>query len=400
MSAKPVIASQNRWLLPEGIEELLPDEVKRLESMRRTMLDLFTSWGYDQVMPPMLEYVEALQTGVGSELDLQTIKVTDQLSGRMMGIRPDITPQAARIDAHYLKYDRPSRLCYIAPVLRARPDGFGGSREPLQLGAELYGYAGSASDAESLCLMLTTLNTAGVENIHIDLGHVGIFRGLVARAGLNTEREKALFEALQRKAKPEITAMLDQWAVAEPIKACLAALADLNGDLSVLEEARALLADAPKEVSAALEQVAAVAEGVRRSYADMPIYIDLAELSGYSYYTGVVYSAFVPGHGRAIAKGGRYDGIGAAFGRARPATGFGADLRELIRLAPTVTTEAGGIFTVLDESDGEQQKMIHDLRAQGERVVVQFSDGEGEAADFACDRLLGKQGKAWKVSNI
>lgn len=394
------MSSQDRWLLPEGIEEVLPQEARRLESMRRRVLDLFESWGYEQVMPPMVEFSEALQTGVGSELDLQTFKVTDQLSGRMMGIRPDVTPQAARIDAHYLKREVPVRLCYVAPVLRARPDAFGGSREPLQLGAELYGYSGSASDVESLCLMLTTLDLTGIENIHIDIGHVGVFRSLVSQAGLDTEQEKILFEALQRKAQPEIDSMLEEWAVATPHKQNLSALATLNGDIAVLETARKLFADASVDVNKALDEISDVANGVRRARPEMPVYIDLAELSGYSYYTGVVYSAFVPGHGRAIANGGRYDGIGKSFGRARAATGFGADLRALLRLAPATPQQQKGIFVELDEADETQQQAINELRAQGERVVVQFSDAKGEAADFACDRILGKQGKSWKVSNI
>jgi ATP phosphoribosyltransferase regulatory subunit len=394
------MSTQDRWLLPEGIEEVLPQEARQLESMRRRVLDMFETWGYELVTPPMVEYLEALQTGVGSELELQTFKVTDQLSGRMMGIRPDVTPQAARIDAHYLKRDLPVRLCYIAPVLRARPDAFGGSREPLQLGAELYGYSGTASDVESLCLMLSTLDMVGIKNIHIDLGHVGVFRDLISDAGINGEREQALFEALQRKAQPEIVSMMELWGIASPQKEYLLALSGLNGDITVLDEARKLFDKAPAGVKAAIDEISAVADGVRRTRPDVPMYIDLAELSGYSYYTGVVYSAFVPGHGRAIANGGRYDGIGEAFGRARPATGFGADLRELIRLAPEHNMAVDGIFVVLDETDAEQQKMINALRAKGERVVTQFSNAAGEAADFACDRILSKQGKSWKVSNL
>lgn len=394
------MSTQDRWLLPEGIEEVLPQEARQLESMRRKVLDMFATWGYEQVMPPMVEYLEALQTGVGNELELQTFKVTDQLSGRMMGIRPDVTPQAARIDAHYLKRDLPVRLCYVAPVLRARPDAFGGSREPLQLGAELYGYNGIASDVESVSLMLGTLEMVGIENIHIDLGHVGVFRGLVSDAGINGEREQALFEALQRKAQPEIVAMLEQWGIVSPQKEYLAALSGLNGDITVLDESRKLFASAPADVKAAIDEISAVAEGVRRTRPDVPMYIDLAELSGYSYYTGVVYSAFVPGHGRAIANGGRYDGIGEAFGRARPATGFGADLRELIRLAPENDIPTEGIFVVLEEADAHQQEKINELRAKGERVVIQFENAAGEAADFGCDRILSKQGKSWKVSNL
>ena len=232
------MSGKDRWLLPEGIEELLPVEARRVESMRRRVIDLFHTWGYELVMPPLIEYLEALLTGVGKELDLQTFKVTDQLTGRLMGIRPDMTPQAARIDAHYLKRTAPVRLCYLGPVLHTRPDQFAGSRELLQLGAELFGHAGPESDAEVLCLMVATLQLAGIEELHIDLGHIGVFRGLTAAANLNEDDESELFDALQAKAGVDVARLLEASGTSAPIRRMLMSLIELNGGAEVLRDAR------------------------------------------------------------------------------------------------------------------------------------------------------------------
>ncbi|MDX1488993.1 MAG: ATP phosphoribosyltransferase regulatory subunit, partial [Acidiferrobacterales bacterium] len=256
------MSGQDRWLLPEGIEEVLPDDARRLEAMRRRILDLFYTWGYELVMPPMIEYLEALLTGLGKELDLQTFKVTDLLSGRLMGIRPDMTPQAARIDAHYLKRSGAVRLCYLGSVLRTRPDEFGGSREPLQLGAELFGHAGPESDAEILCLMIATLQLAGMDELHIDLGHMGVFHGLIAQAGLDAEQQSDLFDALQRKARTDVEALLETLGMERRRREMLTALIELNGGQQVLAEARKQLKSAPASVVQALDNLEAVAEMV------------------------------------------------------------------------------------------------------------------------------------------
>lgn len=248
-----VTPKNDRWLLPEGIVELLPEQAQQLEQLRRRLLDSFHAWGYELVMPPLIEYLESLQVGTGNDLDLQTFKLIDQLTGRLMGVRADMTPQVARIDAHILKRDLPTRLCYIGPVLHTRPSGFQRSRAPLQVGAELYGHAGIESDVEILRLMVETLRQAGVEDIHIDLGHVGIYRELVKEAGLSAEQEVTLFEALQRKARPDIDACLAQWSVAQPLRDQLASLVQLNGDRSVLEQARQVFDNAGAGVRAALE---------------------------------------------------------------------------------------------------------------------------------------------------
>ena len=220
----------DRWLLPEGIEEVLPEQAKRLEQLRRTLLDTYESWGYDLVMPPLIEYLESLLTGTGNDLDLQTFKLTDQLTGRLMGVRADMTPQVARIDAHQLNRETPTRLCYMGTVLHTRTDGFAGSRSPLQVGAELYGHAGIESDVEVISLMLETLAKSGVAAPFVDLGHVGIYRELVKQAGLDREQEATLFDSLQRKANTEIAEYLKDWKLDSKIASAIAALTDLNGD--------------------------------------------------------------------------------------------------------------------------------------------------------------------------
>lgn len=390
---------QDRWLLPEGIEEVLPDEARRLEAMRRQVLDLFASWGYELVMPPLIEYVESLLTGVGQDMALQTFMLTDQLTGRLMGVRADMTPQAARIDAHYLKREGPVRLCYLGPVLRTRPGELGGSREPLQLGAELFGASGADSDAELLALMVATLARVGIADPHIDLGHVGVFRALSTHAGLDADREARVFDALQRKARSELEALLAR-DVAPPARDMLLALLDLSGGTEVIAQARTRLARAPQAVREALDNLEAVAGLVALEAGMPPLHFDLAEVSGYQYYTGVVFSAFVPGHGRAIAHGGRYDGIGRAFGRARPATGFGSDLRQLLRLAAAQAGAAPAAILAPVGEDAELRAEIARLRAAGERVVQQLSGTSIGAREQGCDRQLVKRNGRWVVQTV
>jgi len=390
---------KDRWLLPDGIEEVLPEEAHRIDTMRARVLDLFSSWGYERVMPPMIEFLDSLLTGVGHDMDIQTFKLTDQLSGRQMGIRPDMTPQAARIDAHYLKRDGAVRLCYLGAVLRTRPDEFGGSREPLQMGAELFGNNSRASEAEIVCLMIASLELFGIENIHLDLGHVGIFRGLASAAGLTPEREEVLFDAMQRKAGTEIDSLLGEWQVDNKLAAMLGALVKLNGGKEVLAEASTVLQNAPAEVKAALASLGELADAVATEMHDRDLYFDLAELSGYGYYTGAVFSAFIPGHGRAIAKGGRYDGIGRSFGRDRPATGFSADLKQLLALSGIEVPAKPGIIAPLELDDAGRQR-VSELRAQGERVVRELPGQKESASELQCNRKLVKENNNWTVKPV
>lgn len=389
---------RDRWLLPEGIEETLPSEARRLEALRREVLDLFQRWGYELVTPPLIEYLDALLTGVGREMDLQTFKVTDQLTGRLMGIRADMTPQAARIDAHYLKREGAARLCYLGPVLRTRPEDLTGSREPLQLGAELFGHRGPESDAEVLGLMLATLTLAGIRRPHVDFAHVGVFRGLAEAAGLDADRRDELLDALQRKARSDVQTLLRAWSVSVELSQAILEMLELNGGPEVLERARKVYGSYPRVVEA-IADLEAIARRVNVESPDAGICFDLAELGGYHYYTGATFSAFVPGRGRAIAKGGRYDGIGRAFGRDRAATGFGADLRELARAGELRDEARSGIVAPPDE-DTALVAEIARLRAAGERVVRELPGDRATAAELGCDRELVRRGGRWTVSKI
>lgn len=391
------MSRKDQWLLPEGIEEVLPPEAWRLECARRELLDLFDRWGYALIMPPLIEYLESLLTGAGNDLDLQTFKVTDLMSGRMMGVRADMTPQAARIDAHPLRRDAPTRLCYMGTVLHTRSDGFGSSRSPLQVGAELFGHAGIESDVEILRLVLESLALLEIPDVHVNLGHVGIFRGLARDAGLNPAQENDLFDALQRKAVAEIGEMLDQTVRDAGPRGRLAALAELNGGWDVLYGAREVLDGAGPQVVQALENLRAIADRLQPYAGDVQIDFDLAELRGYRYQTGMVFAVFVPGCGQEIARGGRYDAIGEVFGRARPATGFSTDLRTLMELSPRdFAGHAGAIFAPADRDD-ELDETVADLRGRGERVVMALPGQAGGARESGCDRQLVRDAGGWSV---
>jgi len=391
------MSQDNTWLLPEGIDELLPAQARGLEMLRRTLLDCYTGWGYQLVMTPFIEFLESLLTGTGRDLDLQTFKLTDQLSGRQLGVRADITPQAARIDAHRLRHTAPTRLCYIGSVLRTRADGFSGSRSPLQIGAELYGHAGVESDVEIVHLMMETLRIAGLRDIYLDLGHVGIYRALAEAAGLSERQEADLFEALQRKASAEIEDLVDGFGLDAAMRRMLLALAELNGDAEVLPRAREVLAEAPPAVAAAIDYVEAVAAQLRQYLPDLPVHFDLAELRAYRYQTGVVFAAFVPGEGQEVARGGRYDEIGEVFGRARPATGFSADLKTLMRLGSQLAPSLAGAVLAPSDVDPGLQAKIAELRLAGKVVIRALPGQPGSAAEMGCAYQLQKQAGDWEI---
>ena len=323
----------SKWWLPEGMDEWLPPMSWRQEALRRELLDLYRKRGYELILTPLLEHLDALLTGAGSDLEQQTFKLIDPASGRLLGLRADMTPQAARIAARRYADRKVVRLCYLGTVLRTAPDSLGGARAPRQVGCELFGEASVSADIEVLQLMLETLKRAAVPDVHLDLGHVGIYRAIAAKLGLDAEDEAALFGILQRKSQPDLAAFgRAQRLAGKPLDA-LAQLMDLNGDATVLKRAAAMLAKQGSAVERCLETLGQTVRALRRKFPRVPVHVDLAELRGYRYQTGMVFAAFAPGHGRELARGGRYDGVGREFGVPRPATGFSADLNELLRLS-------------------------------------------------------------------
>lgn len=389
------------WLLPEGIDELLPEEARRLEILRAKLLQTFENWGYELVVPPFIDFLDSLLTGSGHELDLQTFKLTDQISGKMLGVRADMTPQVARIDAHNLKHEHPTRLCYVGTILHTRGDALEKSRSPMQIGAELYGHAGKESDLEVIRLMLEMLAMSGVLNVHLDLGHVGIYRALAEEANLTQAQESELFDVLQRKARPELKDLLESYNLADDLKTALLKLPELNGDKTVLAKARELFKSA--NVQKALDDLEAISTALARYFPSLSISFDLAELRGYHYHTGVVFAAFVPSIGKEIARGGRYDNIGAIFGRERPATGFSADLKVL-----TALNKQNGIEQPERElifapyvDDVALCETIRDLRAQGRAVVQQLPNQTGGMIESNCTAVLVKNSQGvWAIESI
>lgn len=381
------------WLLPEGIDELMPEEAAQLERMHRLLVDRMQSWGYQLVVPPLVEYLDSLLTGTAKTLDLQTFKLIDQLSGRLLGIRADMTPQVARIAAHRLRDNSDVlRLCYIGSVLHTLPAGQASSRNPIQLGAEIYGHAGPESDMESIQLMVELLKISGVAgSISLDIGHVGIYRGLADFAKLDDDQEQALFSAMQRKALPEIESLLSSYAIDEPARKMLTALSELNGDVKVLDKAKQILKDAPESVQQALETLNMLAEMSQQRLSDIQLNFDLAELRGYHYHTGVVFAAYQSTSSQAIALGGRYDDIGQDFGHAQPATGFSLDLKKLVTRFPK-PTEKRQLITANWSSDQSQLDMVESLREQGNIVVFALP-----GSTIHTEKTLIQQDGRWQV---
>ena len=314
------------WLLPENFEDILPPQAQRIDGMRAKLLGLFRVHGYQLVIPPMLEYLESLLTGTGHDLDLRTFKLVDQLSGRTMGVRADITPQVARIDAHLLNRRGVTRLCYAGSVLLTRPRGLDSTREPLQIGAEIYGHAGIESDLEIQQLLIDSLAACGVSGARLDIGHVAVFRAICRHGGVGAELESELYEVLEGKDLPALRVVTKP--LPKATRNALLALPELYGDGTILERAGRALPKYP-QIKAALRDLKVLSRSGR-----IPVSVDLADLRGYHYHSGVVFAAYAPGVANAVALGGRYDEVGKAFGRARPATGFSMDLRDLARIAP------------------------------------------------------------------
>lgn len=379
------------WLLPENIADVLPSEARKIEDLRRVLLDNFRLYGYELVMPPLLEYLESLLTGAGQDTDLRTFKLVDQLSGRTMGVRADMTTQVARIDAHLLNRNSVTRLCYAGSVLHTRPSGLHATREPLQIGAEIYGHAGLEADAEIQELVLSTLELAGISQVRLDLCHVGVLRAILENDVKAKVREIELFTLLEAKDIPgleKISAEFDKVT-----RDALLILPNLYGDEAVITLSRDVLPKLPGVLNALDELEALIKLAGAKN-----LTIDLADLRGYHYHSGVMFAAYVPGLPNAVARGGRYDHVGEAFGRARPATGFSMDLRELSRLMPIA--ERKRAVRAPWGQDSRLYAKIMDLRKAGEVVIQSLPGHENDQDEFDCDRAVVFENGNWIIKNL
>jgi ATP phosphoribosyltransferase regulatory subunit len=380
----------HNWLLPEYIEDVLPAEAARIETLRRTLLDLFRVYGYQYVIPPMLEYMESLITGVGHDLDLATFKVVDQLTGRLMGVRADMTPQAARIDAHLLNAEGITRLCYAGSVLRTKPDGLAQTREPLQVGAELYGHADVESDIEIQLLLIKALQAIGIQNIHLDFSHVNIFGSLIEASNVAPQLEQALYAALQSKDQAAVKSLAKDLDI--QTREALIQLTQLNGDKTILAQAAELLPKIPA-IQHALACLNKISEALQNL--DVTVSFDFSELRGYHYHSGIVFAAYAQGYKGPLALGGRYDEVGKAFGRARPATGFSLDLRGVVTALPPAPAQRA-IFAPAGNTPDLLSK-IAALRAEGHIVIQALTEADGNSN---CNRKLEHYNSGWHVVDI
>jgi ATP phosphoribosyltransferase regulatory subunit len=383
----------NRWLLPEDIADVLPAEARKVETLRRAILDLYQSYGYELVAPPILEFLDSLLTGTGSDLNLQTFKLVDQLSGRTLGLRADMTPQVARIDAHLLNREGVTRLCYAGSIAHARTPVGSSAREELQLGAEIYGCATWEADFEAISLLLKTLSVAGLNKVYLDLSHAGVLEGILDGQAITKGDIEALYSLLQSKDRPRLAI----WAKCLPAKSAeaLMALTELNGPCAqVLVKAKKAL---PKHklIDGALAQLEMLISATAALSTDVELSIDLADLRGYQYHSGVMFAAYVDKLPQPIARGGRYDHVGQAFGRPRPATGFSMDLLTLANLAPLAQRKPAIIAPWIN--DAVLASKITELRQAGEVVIQAMSGDAVETAEYLCDRELVKQGSSWEV---
>jgi ATP phosphoribosyltransferase regulatory subunit len=379
------------WVLPDHISDVLPSEARRIEELRRELLDTARTYGYELVMPPLMEHLESLLSGTGEALDLQTFKLVDQLSGRMMGLRADTTPQVARIDAHLLNRAGVTRLCYCGPVLHTRPDRPHATREPLQFGAEIYGHAGLEADLEVLTLALDCLKAAGVEDIAVDLADARIVRGLLAGVVADSQRLAAVHRALATKDGSELQALTRDMPAFS--RDGLRALVDLYGGAEQLERARALIGGRA-QIREALDSLAWLGGHL----AGHNVTYDLADLRGYAYYSGTRFSIYARGASDALVRGGRYDEVGAVFGRNRPAAGFSFDIKMLAGNLPALPLRPA-IRAPWDESAG-LRAAISSLRRQGETVVCALPGHDSEVDEFQCDRELLDVAGQWVVKSI
>lgn len=380
------------WQLPQAVEEVLPEQASALEALRRELLDLYKIWGYELVFPPLIEYSESLLTGLGADLDLLTFKLTDQLTGRTLGIRADITPQVARIDAHSYLKQGVSRLCYAGTTLHTHPKSLMASRCPVQVGAELYGDSSEQADIEIIRLLIETLRTSGVGALTLDIGHVGVYQAIFAAADID-EQDTDIFDALQRKSAPDLAVALknkpaqtQQW---------LTALMNMHGGIDTLNRARQTFGHSVPAVGQAIDQIETVISALSAVAQDIDWYVDLAELRGLNYHTGLVFAAYAKGAGQALANGGRYDSVGEIYGRARAATGFAVDLKTLLAQG-RYQTKTQGAISVPAIMDTKLESLVNDLRADGQIVIRALLNEHDER----CDREIVLIDDVWTVRPI
>jgi ATP phosphoribosyltransferase regulatory subunit len=383
----------NRWLLPENIADVLPSEARKIEELRRILLDRFQTYGYELVMPPMLEYLDSLLTGAGQDLNLKTFKLVDQLSGRTLGLRADITPQVARIDAHLLNRQGVTRLCYAGSVLHTLAAPGAMSREQLQLGAEIYGHAGWEADLEVQKLLNEVLNLSKVGTVTLDMSHAGLLSAILGDYQPEPDALNGLYAALQTKDLPGLSVLLASWPA--KIKESILALVALSGSPEpVLKEARQSLPNLPGVLNA-LSDLERLCQAISALPNAPQLNLDLSDLRGYQYHSGVMFAAYVAGLPAAVARGGRYDMVGAAFGRSRPATGFSLDIMTLARLSKIDSRKSAILAPWSNDSKLSQQ--IAELRLQGEVVIQLLPGHEQDGDEFHCDRELVDQKGAWVV---
>jgi len=386
----------DHWLLPDGVEDLLPPAAGKLEAARQTLIRVFTSWGFDYVMPPKLEFIDSLLTGTGKDLDLQTIKVIDQLSGRLMGLPADITPQVARIDAHSLPSEGVNRLCYAGSVVRSRPEGFVGARVPIKAGAELFGDRSIEADFEIMSLMISSLHSLGLDYIHVELGDVSVYRTLIEQAALDSSVGDEIFGLIQKKARQALVQSTKAWVKDRDLAGRINALPDLCGSANVLDDAEQIFAGDSVALNA-VERLRALIERLSSRFPTLTLSIDLSELRGFSYHTGVGFAAYHNGSGRLMARGGRYDNVGELFGRARPATGFDIELSSLLEQLPSTETETLVDVDTVDQPTKAIEAALWEklavLRSEGFRVI------EGESVGKQALKRLQFDGSKWVLED-
>jgi ATP phosphoribosyltransferase regulatory subunit len=405
------MSNQDKWLLPDGVDELLPARAQLAELLRRSIIDLFNGWGYQLVMPPLIEFTDSLLIGLGDDIALQSFRLTDQISGKPMAVRADITAQTARIDAHSMKAKGTNRLCYAGSVLHARPKAAGASRCPILAGAELYGEAGSEADVEIISLMLQCLRTLEVEygntrsngdkaihRLTLDLGHVAIYQAVIeavkrSDTTISAESYAELFDAVQRKSSPDLELLVPALIKDEALAAIILSLPLLCGGIEVLARAKKLLAPLGEAVGAALDQMQEIAKVVEQRFPDVGLYFDLSELRGYEYHTGLVFAAYADGIGSALANGGRYDDVGKVFGASRPATGFNTDIKVLLDYLQA-SVEPATAIAAPQINDPALWSAVCALREKGHAVV---SVTQSELKNYS--RQLIKTAQGWKLNS-